>query len=254
MRDAVMRRVIDRPEWRLRARLPAYRRLVNRARGRIDAWLSQCTRPYIALSGGKDSIVCLNLIQSATNRFVQPVYFDDEWELPETTAYLSVVPSLIRLAHPSYHAPGFTAWNYPEPPEHLRPGTIWTGKTSRPVWLAQQGYDGAAIGLRSDENMRRKIHIRSRGRLFERADNGVWQCYPVADWSIADIWTYIAETGATYNAAYDVMESAGIDLDRQRVGPIWTDQAYCGAEITRQLWPELWRRFVEKFPAASQVG
>ena len=248
-----MRRVVDRPEWRLRARMPDYRRLVRRSMDTIRDWLSHCARPYVAVSGGKDSTVCLALAMTLRPE-IQAVYFDDEWLFPETEAYLADISGLLRLAHPSYHAPGFTAWDYAEPPTHLPPGAIWTGATSRPVWLAQQGYDGAVIGLRAGENMRRRIHIRSRGRLFERVDNGVWQCYPVADWTTADIWTYIAETGTAYNAAYDVMESAGIDLERQRVGPIWTDQAYCGAEISRQLWPELWRRFVEKHPAAAQVG
>lgn len=246
-------RVIDRPEWRLYARMPAYRRRVQRSLARTEAWLSHCQRPYVALSGGKDSTVCLALARTIFPG-IQPVYFDDEGELPETTAYLATIPGLIRLANTAYHAPGFTAWNYPEPPAHLPDDAIWTGKTPGPVWLAQQGYDGAAIGLRMDENQRRKIHIRSRGRLFERVDNGVWQCYPVAEWTTTDIWTYLAATGTFYNTAYDVMEAAGIALERQRIGPLWTDQAYCGAELTRQLWPETWRRFVERFPAAASVG
>lgn len=248
-----MRRVIDRPEWRLRARMPDYRRRVQRSLERIRDWLSHCQRPYIALSGGKDSTVCMALAQQIQPD-IQPVYFDDEWEYPETTAYFARFPTLMRLAHPAYHAPGFTAWDYPEPPDHLPAGAIWTGKTSRPVWMAQHGYDGAAIGLRMAENQRRKIHIRSRGRLFERVDNGVWQCYPVAEWTAADIWTYIAETGTPYNAAYDVMDTAGIDVERQRIGPLYTDQAYCGAEISSRLWPELWRRFCDRHPDAAHVG
>lgn len=249
-----MRRVIDRPEWRLRARLPAYRRLVARSLARCESWLSFCDQPYVALSGGKDSTVCLALIQHVAERLVQPVYFDDEWEYPETTAYLAGIAGLLRLANTAWHAPGFTAWDYPEPPAHLPPDAIWTGTVNGPDWLVSRGYDGAAIGLRMDENTRRRVHIRSRGRLFERKDNGIWQCYPVAEWHTADIWTFIADTGAPYNAAYDVMETAGIDLDRQRIGPLWTDQAYCGAELSRQLWPELWRRFVERHPGAGAVG
>lgn len=248
-----MRRVIDRPEWRLYARLPVYRRRVQRSLERVQNWLAHCQRPYIALSGGKDSTVCLALARQIQPD-VQPAYFDDEWEYPETAQYLANIPGLLRLANTAYHAPGFTAWDYPEPPPHLTPGAAWTGKIPGPIWLTQQGYDGAAIGLRMDENQRRKIHIRSRGRLFERADTGVWQCYPVAEWTIQDIWTYLAETGTTYNAAYDVMETAGIALERQRIGPIYTDQAYCGAELSRQLWPELWRRFCERHPGAAMAG
>lgn len=249
-----MRRVIDRPEWRLHARTQTYRRKVQRSYARVDDWLRHCQHPYVALSGGKDSTACYALTQQVSASPVQPVYFDDEGELPETTAYLAGISGLLRLANTAYHAPGFTAWNYPEPPAHLPADAVWTGKTPGPTWLAQHGYDGAAIGLRMDENQRRKIHIRSRGRLFERADNGVWQCYPVAEWTTADIWTFIRETGTPYNAAYDVMETAGIALDRQRIGPLWTDQAYCGAEMTRQLWPTVWRQFVERFPAAGEIG
>lgn len=248
-----MRRVIDRPEWRLRARLPAYRRRVARSLARVEDWRAQCRKPYVALSGGKDSTVVLALARRV-DPDLTAAFFDDEWQYPETETYLAGIPGLVRIANTAYHAPGFTAWNYPVPPPHLPSGAIWTGKESGPDWLARHGFDGAAIGLRMDENTRRRVHIRSRGRLFERRDNGVWQCYPVAEWRAEDIWTYLADTATPYNAAYDVMETAGIALERQRVGPIWTDQAYCGAELSRQLWPELWRRFVERHPAAALVG
>lgn len=248
-----MRRVIDRPEWRLHARLPAYRNRVTHSLEVVESWLSRCKRPYVALSGGKDSTVALALCRALCPD-IAAAFFDDEFQFPETEHYFSGIPGLIRLAHPAYHAPGFTAWDYPEPPAHLSKDAIWTGSTSRPTWMQQQGYDGAAIGLRRAENMRRKIHIAARGETFMRQDNGVVQCYPVANWSTADIWTYIATTGTPYNAAYDKMERAGIELDRQRVGPIYTDQAYCGAEINRRLWPELWQTFIERYPNAAFSG
>lgn len=248
-----MPRVVDRPEWRLLARLPAYRRKVSRTLEKVQEWLNRCHQPYVSVSGGKDSTVCLSLVRTVCPD-ITAAFFDDEWQFPETESYLATIPTLIRLAHPSYHAPGFTAWDYPEPPAHLPPGTIWTGAVSRPIWLARHGFDGAAIGIRASENQRRKVQIRARGCQFQRKDNGVWQFYPVADWSTADIWTYIAETKTPYNAAYDVMETSGVALELQRIGPIWTDQSYCGAEWSRRLWPALWRRFVERYPNAAAAG
>jgi len=245
-----MRRVIERPEWRLHARLPAFKRRVARSIGGIEEWLGRCARPYIALSGGKDSTVTLALARGVLPS-IRAVYFDDEWELPETTAYLAGVPNLIRIANTAYHGPGFTAWDYPDPPPHLPDGAVWTGKIPGPLWLRHQGYDGAGIGLRMDENTRRRVHIKTKGRCFRRTDNGLWQCYPVADWSIFDIWAYLFVTGEPYNAAYDRMDTAGIEPDRQRVGPIYTDQAYCGCEISARLWPDLWRRFLERHPLVA---
>jgi len=245
-----MPRVIDRPEWPLYARLPRFKKIIERSLSAIESWLSQCKKPYIALSGGKDSTVVFALAKHISPS-IQAVYFDDEWEFPETTAYLSGIHQLIRIANTAYHAPGFIAWNYPEPPPHLPDGAIWSGNISGPDWLRQNGYDGAGIGIRADENTRRRIHIRSRGQFFHRADNGLWQCYPVAYWTLTDVWTYIWANKITYNAAYDRMESAGIPLERQRVGPIYTDQAFCGCEISAKLWPELWRKFLERHPRVA---
>lgn len=218
----------------------------------VSAWVKHCKQPYVALSGGKDSTACLGLAHMVTDD-VTPVYFDDEWEYPETTAYLSAIPGLLRLANTAYHAPEFTAWNYPTPPEHLTPGAIWTGKTPGPEWLRAQGFDGAVIGLRMDENTRRRVHILAGGDLFERK-NGVLQCYPVARWSTLDIWTFIAEHGIPYNAAYDIMDDGGVPLDHQRIGPIITERAHCGPELTYTFWPQLWKRFCERHPAATVFG
>lgn len=247
-----MKRIVDRPEWRLHARLQSYKNRVRKSMETVERWLSRCKNPYIALSGGKDSTACWGLIQRLGG-VVQPVYFDDEWEYPQTTDYLTDIPGLLRIANTAVHAPEFTAWDYPSPPAHLPAGAIWTGRTPGPVWLAQQGYDGAAIGLRMSENRRRKIHICVAGDLFERK-NGVVQCYPVARWHLHDVWTFISEQGLSYNAAYDVMDAGGVSLEMQRVGPILTAQAHCGPELTYAFWPGLWNAFCTRHPDARSFG
>jgi 3'-phosphoadenosine 5'-phosphosulfate sulfotransferase (PAPS reductase)/FAD synthetase len=67
----------------LYARLPAFKRRVERAKALIAEVLAMSKNPYIAFSGGKDSAVTLHMARSIDPSVVA-IWSDDEWNLPET--------------------------------------------------------------------------------------------------------------------------------------------------------------------------
>lgn len=242
-------RIIDRPEYRLVPRLPAYQRLVARSLLLIESWLACCQQPTVSVSGGKDSSVMLDLVRRVSPEVVA-IHHHDEWLLPETEVYLRTVPNLIQLAHTCRHTDYFTAWDYAEAPPHLPAGVVWCeGRAT--TWCLKHGYDAVAIGLRADENTYRRLHIKARGQLFWCQKNTQWYCYPMAWWKTRDIWAYIRERNLPYNAAYDRLLELGAPASYQRLGPMATARATGTLQWLRAGWPELFYRFRQCYPAAG---
>ncbi|SUB98560.1 immunoglobulin-binding regulator [Proteus penneri] len=41
--------------------------------------------------------------------------------------------------------------------------------------------------------------------------------YPIYDWHVKDIWTYISRFNLPYNSIYDLMHQAGVSLSQMRI-------------------------------------
>lgn len=59
-----------------------------------------------------------------------------------------------------------------------------------------------ALGLRIDEGGPRAKVLRARGPLYRRAD-GTWLAAPLAHWTAADVWAWIAARGLPYPPLYE---------------------------------------------------
>ena len=108
------------------------------------------------------------------------------------------------------------------------------------------------IGLRAKENSARRIHIAHFGQFFWAHKHESFLCYPLAWWSVQEIWTLIVSEHIPYNTAYDKMSEMGIPRDRQRVGPLAVERAlgYGQLAIVQRGWPVLFNQFAERFPEA----
>lgn len=208
--------------------------------------LLECDSWYIALSGGKDSTVVYHLVRSILPE-IAALYVDEEWLLPETEEYLqrfSQLYSLHRIRKRDEHAEWFTAWE--------GDAEAWTGKNVTGRYAHSQGWDGAFIGLRAEENNRRKMHLRTGGRLFFNQGRQIWQCNPIHNWTWQDVWAYIVSNDLDYNHAYDRLDEIGIEPERQRIGPLAQRRVlgYGQLQILKRGWPELFNKFAAEFPEA----
>jgi len=231
------------------AKTRPFGRRVEMARQLLSDFLDRTERPYVAFSGGKDSTALLGLVSDVA-RHIDVVWSDDEWHLPETLDYIDRVDGLIRVAGQTRHTDWFTSWEKDRPA-----GAEWVDADADGAlitWARNNGYDGAAIGIRADENAYRRIHIRTYGPLFRAETRQVWQVYPLASWSVRDVWAFILSRGLDYNRAYDRLAEIGVPLDQRRVGPFACETAlgYGQLAVLKAGWPDLYERFAAAYPQA----
>lgn len=242
--------VIEGNRFLLHAQLSQHIKQVGKARSLIAAALTQCQNPYIALSGGKDSLVAADLVWDQRPE-TPAVYYDAVCAFPETYALLDrleeqgrpiirwpcepFLETLERLGGPD--APGVE--------NATMESTVYAPIRSL---LAAYPFDGVFVGLRLEESRGRRMLTVARGQNFHNQRDGIWQCLPVAQFTYADIWAYIASNRLDYNRVYDKME----DLpERERRVSYWAGET--NRHMGRWVWlkhhyPDLFNRFAERFP------
>lgn len=231
----------------LHSRLRSHACAVDRAREAITCWLSQCDRPYIACSGGKDSLCVLHLIREQRPD-TPAVYFDAECAFPEVSDWLDRTANVIRYPadEPILETIARLGLDAGKALEAATLQSTVYGPIRR--LIAQYGYDGVAYGLRGEEHRNRQIHRAVRGPVFRYKRDGLLCCQPIANWTYRDVWAFVAARELDYCAVYDRMWD--MPEREQRV-------SYWAGETNRQngryLWlkrnyPELWNRLAAMIP------
>lgn len=236
-----------RPHDRLRYRLPSFQVNVRRAEQVIAQALAVMRQPYVAFSGGKDSLVVLALVRRQRPD-IAVVWSDDELEYPEQPGYITGLAAawglnLKVVCSHALHAEWFRTWT--DRPFWREPlaGAVML-PDSEPLtddWLMGQGFDGVFLGLRAQERFKRRMHLAHRGLLTETARG--WQCNPIGWRSVDDVWAFIAGEGLPYNPVYDVLSRIGVERAKQRVGPLPLTPGW----QLRRGWPGLVEALTERY-------
>lgn len=240
-----MSTAMDRRVDLLRFRQPYFQGKVDRTRALIAKALSAMQRPYVAFSGGKDSLVCLALVLEQRPT-ITVIWSDDELEHQETVEYIRRLAvewpfELVICAGWAEHAGWFRPWRDRPFWRDQLPGTVHVGEMLQ-TWGPRQGYDGTFLGLRRAENARRKTYLGARGALH-RCRDGTWRCNPLSGWTGDEVWAAIAGLGLPYNPVYDRLAQIGVPRDRQRIGPLPLAEGW----HLRLGWPDLYRRLIARY-------
>jgi phosphoadenosine phosphosulfate reductase len=148
---------------------------------------------YVAFSGGKDSVVILDLVKRAG------VPFDAHYSITGIDP-----PELVR----------FIRTEYPDVQRHRPEKTIWqliVEKRMPPTrkvkyccqYLKEGGGNGRTVltGIRWEESTRRKNTRKMTEACFR--DSRKFYINPIIDWSGTDVWEYIKSHGIAYCCLYD---------------------------------------------------
>jgi len=205
-------------------RTAEYQRKLAASLRRIEAWRARCERPYVSVSGGKDSTVMLDLV-----RRVDPtVPAIMAWApnlLPGQAAHRErlVVAAGGQWAHVDYPWPfeavlaGDVTLRsvHPEYPLPLKVSTIRGLARSR-------GHDGVALGSRAAESRSRRRMLTVKGHTYRDGD-GVLRCYPLSDWSAEEVIGHmVAEDVLPMNPVYLQWDSMPRgSLEKLRDGTWW---------------------------------
>jgi phosphoadenosine phosphosulfate reductase len=248
---------------------------------RIQAHLA-AQRGYVAFSGGKDSLVVLHQALTA-DPDVPVAFFDSGLEFPETYAYISQIardwefesrlhwiaadPPLLQVLHDT------AAWDHRRrgPPgllvdlhdiligrpsaiahEACGPGELWGVRAAesrgRGALYARAVSAEAARhcdGCCASPAERRARH----GGVIRRAD-GTVAYGPVWNWSVNEVWGYIARHSLPVNPVYEKLRRLGAPEASLRVSAMIDGNALELGRVTwlRRGWPGLFEELAQVLP------
>jgi phosphoadenosine phosphosulfate reductase len=188
-----------------------------------DLALATARRPYVAVSGGKDSLVVMALALRVKPE-IDLLWSDDELEYPETVAFMDILRSLagdqlrVTLGY-ARHAGWFRPWRRKPAWRAPFPDAIRVG-CDVDDWMGRRAYDLTLLGTRASESRKRRDWLVSAGHTYTVSSGTGKRCCPIWDWTEDDVWGLIAGWGLPYNTAYDRLDAIGISRERQRVGPL----------------------------------
>ena len=166
---------------------------------------------YVAFSGGKDSVVTLDLVQRALPHDCFKVLFGDtQMEFPDTYELVDLVKSLCReqkidfLRAKSEHPPAYT-WREFGPPSQTIRWCCSVHKTAPQILLLRNltgipAFRGMAFtGIRADESVSRSQYDTIS---YGEKHKGQYSCHAILEWGAAEVFLYIYMYNLPMNNTY----------------------------------------------------
>lgn len=207
-----------------------FQRKLDAATASVRLALIVAAKPYVAISGGKDSLCVSALVESVARDAVAHHWTDDELEYPEVVAWTTLAQRAgggdfyVTLGR-SEHAGWFVPWTdkpyWRDPLPGARRKTTYAD-----AWMAYRGHDLTLLGTRAGESRKRRdwlYRVRAEqgaGMVYPVKGGTGLRCCPIWDWTEDDVWALIHGWGLPYCAAYDVLADIGVSRERQRLGPL----------------------------------
>lgn len=125
----------------------------------------------------------------------------------------------------------------------------------------ENGNTSVMVGIRSDESLNRFRAIVSdkkvntyKDKNYITGSNGVYNTYPIYDWTVEDIWIANAKFGYSYNKLYDLYYQAGLSLHEMRVASPFNDCAINTLKIYKVIEPNMWAKLVGRVNGVNFAG
>lgn len=157
---------------------------MEKANASIVKALSYSKKPYLAFSGGKDSVAMLHLVLKH-DPDIQVRLYDFGPKMPRVyfhesitiSTQLGAVNFAIFERYKSF-LPDMFGVHFPR--------------------MVKEGYDLCFVGLRKAESAKRRRRMLSGRNLTSIKEN-----WPLAEWTADDVWGYIFANNLPYHSHYD---------------------------------------------------
>lgn len=172
--------------------------------GKVDVF-------YVAFSGGKDSVVALDLVQKALphNKF-KVLFGDTGMEFPDTYEVVKAIAQQceerdIEFLRAKSELTPSDSWELFGPPAVTNRWCCSVHKTSPQVvllreYLGNRNFRGMAFtGIRGDESASRSEY---EDVSLGKKVRGQYSCHPILEWNSAELFSYIYEQDLLINDTY----------------------------------------------------
>lgn len=166
---------------------------------------------YVAFSGGKDSVVALDLVQRALpHNFFKVLFGDTGMEFPDTYETVEKIKQIcaeekIEFLQAKSKLKPENTWQIFGPPAVTIRWCCSVHKTTPQIMqlrevLQKPDFTGMAFtGVRGDESLSRSEYD---AISYGGKHSGQYSCHPILEWNTAELFLYIYENGLTFNNAY----------------------------------------------------
>ena len=174
----------------------------------ITAALSECCNPVIAFSGGKDSLVVVNLVRKI-NKDVLCIFENTTNEYKETLEFIKTVPNLVELHPEKTYRQCVTEYGLPENKakgkRHGSACCFWLKEKPARDYYKKENVDLVFTGLTASESRNRMMMFKRMGAYYFYKKDKYFKCHPIWNWTEQEVWAYIDFNKLKYNKIYDVI-------------------------------------------------
>ena len=258
--------------------------VVTAARERIRQIYSHGCKVYVNSSGGKDSIVLMNLIYEAIlsgdadPKRTEVCFIDEEVIYPEVVriceqwrkkfmlvgvpyrwytiehrnnnCFNSLEANESFIPWDRYEA---DKWGHPKPPYAISESPYLVPRVeSYQEFLSRAQKDGIrVIGVRIYESVQRLLYmadIMKSGGITN--DNTM---YPIFDWRTSDVWKYIKDNNLDFPDVYIHLYEGGLSKTNLRVCNLFAIDTCRVMSVLFEVYPDLWEIVLRREPNAELV-
>lgn len=191
----------------LHAESRQFARRLDRARDYVAEALSACHKPYVSVSGGKDSVAMLGVVAEVCRKYrreitawahVSDASFPGTIETIRSACEIAGVPLVLDESPVS-------AWSVIGTQSQKRFGKEGFFFSAIRNWLKESGCDLAFVGVRAAESKRRRKAAKAHGHLFDtKVPAPHKQCHPLQWWSVEDVAAAIHYYGMPIHPIYQM--------------------------------------------------
>lgn len=239
----------------LRLNMPVYRRRLEKAKSIVGQAFSQCERPYVAVSGGKDSIAMLGIVDDVAKELGRDfeiwAHLSDasfpgtEETIRETCRIIGREP-IIDWSPVS----AFDVIDQGSKQQFGKKGYFFDAIKN---YVETNNRDLVFIGVRAQESARRRRAVRIHGQIFQTSvPSPITACYPIAWFEVEDVAATIIKYGLPFHPIYYKKDLDGNTLNI-RLGYVTAkDLLHKGTAVFLKVnYPELYNKLAQKWPEVA---